>query len=172
MPRRTRPKATKAQREAGVRNLVEFNARRGGRPRLEHGVKSLIATGEMPPVPGAAEVAREVESLIAGIVCDLGGEQAITSAQKAVLAGLRVSLQVQGLAELHVRRVGVANAKGKPTALLSVLATFINSARLSCTVLGLDRKPKSIATLEAKLRNLADQDETTHGTDANESEKN
>jgi hypothetical protein len=169
---KTKRVSTDAERNAGRANLLAFRAKVGGKTRLDHGVRSLITTGEMPPVPGADEVEREVEAVIAGIVSDLGGADEITNAQKAILAGLRVSLRVQGLAELHVRRVGVANAKtGKPTALLSVLATFINSARLSCAMLGLDRKPKSMATLEAKLRDLADQDEVEAGTESDESEK-
>lgn len=110
---------------------------------MKHGVGTLIATGEMPAVPGAAEVDRAVEEIIAGFVGDLGGAEAITAAQRVILSGLRLSLRVQGLGEIHLKAAGVVNKKNhKPTALLTVLATFINSARLSALALGLGRVPR------------------------------
>jgi hypothetical protein len=134
---------TESQRAAGKRNLVEFNKSRGGRPATKHGLGTLIATGEMPAVPGAAEVEKAVEQIIAGFVSDLGGPEVITAGQRVILSGLRLSLRVQGLGEIHLKRAGVVSKESqKPTALLTVLATFINSARLSALALGLGRVPR------------------------------
>jgi len=133
-------RATPGQAKAGTRNLLSF---RPAAPAKTHGVHSFIATGELPTVEGAREVEKEVSEIVAGVVSDLGGTEAITSAQKLILAGLRVSLTVQGLAELHLRRVGVVDRQTKKaTALLGILATYINSARLSALALGLGRVPR------------------------------
>jgi hypothetical protein len=134
-------RATPGQAAAGRKNLLEFRA--GQKPNLSHGVSSLVKTGELPAVPGAAEVDKAVEEIIAGFVSDLGGAEAITAAQRVILSGLRLSLRVQGLGEIHLKAAGVVNKKNhKPTALLTVLATFINSARLSALALGLGRVPR------------------------------
>lgn len=134
-------RATPGQAAAGRKNLLEFRA--GQKPNLSHGVSSLVKTGELPAVPGAAEVDKAVEEIIAGFVSDLGGAEAITAGQQVILSGLRLSLRVQGLGEIHLKRTGVVSKKTqKPTALLTVLATFINSARLSALALGLGRVPR------------------------------
>jgi hypothetical protein len=132
--------ATQRRDDAGRKNLLEFRVEK---PALSHGVTSLLATGELPEVPGALEVDKAVEEIIAGFVSDLGGPEAITAAQRVILSGLRLSLRVQGLGEIHLKAAGVMNKKThKPTAILKVLATFINSARLSALALGLGRVPR------------------------------
>ena len=136
---------SKAKSSSSRRNILAFNASRAGKPSLKHGVGTLLATGKMPDVPGATEVAKAVEEIISGLVTDLGGPDAITAAQQVIISGLRLSLQVQGLGEVHLKRVGVVDSKSKkPTALLTVLATFINSARLSALALGLERRPRKV----------------------------
>jgi hypothetical protein len=147
-------RATLGQAKAGTRNLLSF---RPAAPAKTHGVHSFIATGELPAVEGVHEVEKEVSEIVAGVVSDLGGAEAITSAQKVILAGLRVSLTVQGLAELHLRRVGVVDRQTKKaTALLGILATYINSARLSATALGLERRARNVTkTLEATMAEIA-----------------
>jgi len=161
-------KSTARQRQAGKSNLLKF---RPATPALKSGVHSLLATGEMPAVPGAAEVARAVEEIISGLVADLGGPDAITAAQQVIISGLRLSLQVQGLGEIHLKRVGVVDPNSKkPTALLTVLATFINSARLSALALGLDRRSKNVVkTLESTMREIAEREhsEAPESTDEN-----
>jgi hypothetical protein len=149
-----------SQSAAGSRNILAFNKSRGGKPSLKHGVGTLLATGEMPEVPGAIEVAKAVEEIVAGLVSDLGGSEAITAAQRVILSGLRLSLQVQGLGEIHLKRVGVVDPNSKkPTALLTVLATFINSARLSALALGLERRTKNgVKTLETTMREIAERE--------------
>jgi hypothetical protein len=133
-------KSTARQRRVGKANLLEF---RPATPAQSHGVHTFVKTGELPAVEGAAEVAKEVEQVIASFVSDLGGLDSISAGQKVILAGLRTSLTVQGLGELHLRRAGVVSKETqKPTALLTVLATFINSARLSALALGLARVPR------------------------------
>jgi hypothetical protein len=156
---------TESQRAAGKRNLVEFNKSRGGRPAMKHGVGALIATGELPDVPGAAEVDKAVEEIIAGFVSDLGGAEAITAAQRVILSGLRLSLRVQGLGEIHLKSAGVVNKETrKPTALLTVLATFINSARLSALALGLGRVPRNVTnSLDAAMREIAEREHGASG---------
>jgi hypothetical protein len=162
---------TESQRAAGKRNLVEFNKSRGGRPAMKHGVGALIATGEMPPVPGAAEVERAVSEIVAGIVQDLGGSENVTNAQRVILSGLRLSLLVQGLAEFHIKATGVVNAKTRKTnSLLTVAATFINSARLGAVALGLGRVARNVtSSLDVAMREIAERE---HGTANEDQPKN
>ena len=150
-------KSTARQRRVGKANLLEF---RPAAPSQSHGVNSFIATGELPNVEGAREVEKEVSEILAGVEGDLGGTGAVTAAQRVVLAGLRVSLTVQGLAELHLRRVGVYDAKTKKaTALLAILATYINSARLSATALGLERRTRNVTkTLATVMSEIAERE--------------
>lgn len=162
---------SKTKSASSRRNILAFNASREGKPSLKHGVGTLLATGEMPAVPGAVEVAKAVEEIISGLVTDLGGPEAITAAQQVIISGLRLSLQVQGLGEIHLKRVGVVDPNSKkPTALLTVLATFINSARLSALALGLDRRAKNVVkTLESTMREIAEREhsEAPESTDEN-----
>lgn len=163
--------STESQRAAGRRNIVEFNKSRGGRPDLKHGVSTLTATGEMPVVPGAAEVERAVAEIIAGIVQDLGGPENVTNAQRVILSGLRLSLLVQGLAEFHIKATGVVNPKTRKTnSLLTVAATFINSARLGAVALGLGRVARNVTnSLDAAMREIAERE---HGNANEDQPKN
>jgi hypothetical protein len=156
---------TESQRAARKRNLVEFNKSRGGRPDLKHGVCTLTATGEMPVVPGAAEVERAVAEIISGIVQDLGGPENVTNAQRVILSGLRLSLLVQGLAEFHIKATGVVNPKTRKTnSLLTVAATFINSARLGAVALGLGRVARNVTnSLDAAMREIAEREHGASG---------
>jgi hypothetical protein len=158
-----RRRATPQQAEAGRKNLLQFRA--GRQPNLKHGVSALVATGEMPPLPEAAEIERAVGEIIAGFVQDLGGPEAVTNAQRVILSGLRLSLLVQGLAEVHLKRSGIVNRRTeKANSLLSVAATFINSARLGAVALGLERRARNVTTLAAKLQEIADREHAESGT--------
>lgn len=151
-------RATPAQAEAGRNNLLRFNQSRSGKPRLLHGVKSVIAShgAEIPPIPGAEEAAQRVDSLIAAYVSDLGGESEITTGRRTILAALRLSLLVLELSSRYLAENGLLDARGKPHALLSIANSYGNSARLHAVALGLDRVSKNMTpTLDSALEQLA-----------------
>jgi hypothetical protein len=133
--------STACQRKTGKKNLLAF---RPARPALKSGVGTVIATGEVPDgITGGAEIERAVEELIDGLVADLGGVDAVTNAQRVIIAGLRLSLLVQGLSEAYIKRAGIVDRNSKkPHSLLTVAATFINSGRLGALALGLARVPR------------------------------
>jgi hypothetical protein len=144
-------KATPRQAEAGRRNLLAFNSSRGGKPRLSHGIKAVIASGgaEIPPIPGAEEAAQRVDTLIAAYIADLGGESEITTGRRTILAALRLSLLVLELSSRYLSKEGLLDARGKPYNLLSIANSYGNSARLHAIALGLERHPKTVdASLE------------------------
>lgn len=131
------------------RAIVEFNASRGGKPHLKHGVNAVIRTGEVPPVPGAAEAAERVDALLHEAVSDLGGEHAVTAGRRAILASQRLALLVLELASQYLATAGLLDAKGKPHPLLSIVNSYANTTRLNAISLGLERQPKTVdATLE------------------------
>jgi hypothetical protein len=131
-------RATPSQAKAGTRNLLKF---RPARPALKSGVGSVIANGEVPDgIPGGEEIERQVGELIDGLVADLGGVDAVTNAQRVILSGLRLGLLVQALSEAYIKRAGIVDRNTKkPHSLLTIAATYINSARLSALALGLGR---------------------------------
>ncbi len=140
---RGKRKATPQEVAAGRANLAAF-LEVNPRPAMTSGVFSTIASGELPKLPGSEEIERQVSEIIAGFVSDLGGEEAVTNAQRVILSGLRLSLLVQGLVEMNLRETGIVGRRGRPNSLLKTAATFINSARLGALALGLERKPRRI----------------------------
>jgi hypothetical protein len=157
-PKRT---ATPAQRAAGRANLLAFNASRSGKPRLEHGIKSVIANGEVPQqIEGAQQITQRVDSLIAAYVSDLGGESEITTGRRTILSALRLSLLVLELSSRYLAEHGLLDARGKPHNLLSIANSYGNSARLHAVALGLDRVSKNITpmTLDSALEELANKE--------------
>ncbi len=102
---------------------------------------------------------------------DLGGPENVTNAQRVILSGLRLSLLVQGLAEFHIKATGVVNPKTRKTnSLLTVAATFINSARLGAVALGLGRVARNVTnSLDAAMREIAERE---HGNANEDQPKN
>lgn len=156
-------KATARQREAGRNNLLAFNR---SRARLTHGLKALISTGEVPPVPGADDAAKRVDDLLGEIVSDLGGPDQITGGRKAVLASLRLALLVLEIGGLFIAKRGLLDKKGNPHPLLHIMNTYGNSARHAALALGLERQPKRIETLDDVLADIAEKRTQTAPTDA------
>jgi hypothetical protein len=155
---KTTRRATPGQLQAGTRNLLKF---RPAKPALKSGVGSVIANGEIPDgIPGGAEIERQVGELIDGLVSDLGGVDAVTNAQRVILSGLRLGLLVQALSEAYIKRAGIVDRNTKkPHSLLTIAATYINSARLSATALGLERRARNVTkTLEATMAEIAERE--------------
>jgi hypothetical protein len=157
-------RATERQREAGLRNLLAFNASRSGRPRLSHGVASTVSNGEIPAeIPDAKEVTESVDRLISALVSDLGGEEALTGGKRVILAGERLALLIIELSARRIIQDGVLNGN-RPHPLLNILGTYINSARLGAKELGLERIPRNVMpTLDVALAQLAAKE--THGSE-------
>jgi hypothetical protein len=145
--KKPKKRVTNAQRAAGRRNIVEFNAERGNRPSLKSGIQSLAVQrdGKVPAeIPDAAEINAEVDALVAQIVADLGGETEVTANRKTIIAAQRTVLTVLALAQRYVVREGLINRKGKPHPLLSLLVSYVNSARLNAVALGLERRARKV----------------------------
>jgi len=155
---------TPAQAEAGRQNLVQFNADGGN---LRHGVRSLVAKGQIPEqIVGSAEATQRVDNLMLQITTDLGGEEQITGTQRAVFGSLRLALLVLELCGLYLAEHGLVDARGKANPLLTVAATYANSARLSALALGLRRVPKEIGDLDAVVRDVVARRPGTENADA------
>jgi hypothetical protein len=156
------------KRAAGIANLVEFNASRNGKPNLGSGVFTAVASGgaELPPVPGADEIAERVDAIVGQMATDLGAERVedLPAAQRAILESQRLNLLVLGLANRFLRAEGVTNRRGKPHALLTVCVSFSNSLRHNALALGLERKARRVgATDLASYLNLREADGTAPG---------
>jgi hypothetical protein len=156
--RKSRRRATPAQAKAGISNLRAFNAGRSGMPNLRSGISVVIRSrgAELPPVPGAAEVAEQADAIILQMVSDLGYDRPedVPAAKRAILESQRLNLLVLGLANRFLREEGILNPRsGKPHAILSVCVSFANSLRHNALALGLERKPRRVgpATLAEYL---------------------
>lgn len=143
-----RRRATPAQREAGAKNIADFNASRDGKPALRHGVYSLLACGELPP--GHQAIAERVDGILAEMVSDLGGETEVTAQKRAILESQRLCLLVLTLAGDYLRTQGLLNERGKPHPLLASVVSFSNSLRLNALALGLERKPRRVGPANLK----------------------
>jgi hypothetical protein len=156
-----REAAKKRMAESGRRNITQFNASRGGKPALTHGLHTVIASGgaEVPNIPGAQEAVAKVDALLSEVISDLGGAAQITGGRRAVLASQRLALLVLELGSHYLATHGLLDERGRPHPLLHVLNSYGNTVRLNATTLGLDRVPKVIdATLEEVM--------AEHGSDA------
>jgi len=161
-PKTPKSSGRKRQAVSGRRNLLKFRES-NQRPALAHGIHATIASGgaAVPPVPHADEIRADVDALLAEMVNDLGGESEVTAAQKTILQSQRLCLLVLGLASSYLGREGLINRKnGRPHALLSVVATFGNSARLNALALGLERRAKRIGpqNLQEHLAQIAEKE--------------
>jgi len=131
---------------AGKANLLKFRKN----PRtaaVTHGIRALIRSNGavMPPVPHADEIRERVDGIIAEAVQDLGGESELTAQKRVILRSERLALLVLELAGALLAREGLLNRKtGKPHAVLSIAATYANSARLSAIALGLERRARKV----------------------------
>ena len=146
-------RSTPAEAAAGAANLAAYLESSADPPALKHGIRALMTTGKLPAVPGATEVAKDVDALISQMVVDMGysSHAELPAQRRAVLASQRLALLILGLAGEFLAREGIVNAKGRPHPLLAVLGTFGNSVRLNAVALGLDRKARSVVTLEEYL---------------------
>ena len=142
---------TDSQREARKANIVAFN--QSGEPgALKHGAQSAAARAGIVP---DADLQRLIDEFHAGWVSDLGGEENITSARRAILFAARGSLACFAMGLRHLEKFGIIDEKGKVAPIANILATFGNSMRLHLTAVGLDRKAKDCRTLETRLQELA-----------------
>jgi hypothetical protein len=147
--------STPAQRSAGAANLAEFRSG-NSKPALDHGIHTAIASGSVPPVEGATDIAAKVDAILGEMQSDLGGNSEITAQRKAILESQRLCLLVLGLASTYLRREGLVNSAGKPHPLLSVVVSYANCLRLNGLALGLDRRQKPVPELAEVLHEIAE----------------
>jgi hypothetical protein len=168
-PRKKKAAVTPAQEAARRENLVKFRSSVSGKTAMTHGLNTLIRRGELPPVPGAAEIREAVSSLIDDAIVDLGGKEHITSMQKQILESSRLALTVVALASRYLAAEGIVNHRSKPHGLLAMLGTYLNVIRLNAAQLGLERRAKSVQTLDARLAAIAER-EHQESKDSDETE--
>ncbi len=143
---------TAAQREAGRKNISEFNRQRNGTPALVHGATSVAAQrGELPAA--FQHLQPVVDEYWSGWVSDAGGEENLTKAKKAILFTARACLVVILLALERLQQVGLVDQRGRVEPVADILATYVNSLRLALTTCGLERGARNITprTLEQYL---------------------
>lgn len=135
--------ATKKQIETGTRNLRRYRDEHPNfRPNLRHGIHSFLNGGNAPPA-----IQAELDAMEAGLIKDLGGD--LTMAQRVLIATARRALGVVMLGWAWIEQHGIVDRDGTPCGIIGMLASYMNSLRLSLLALGLERKPKSTKDLDA-----------------------
>ena len=111
--------------------------RKGQRGAARHGGYSLLVTGEVPL--DRLYVKRYLEDVRAGVIRDLGGEEAMTTLQIVMVDRLVTALGVTRLIEEFAREKGVlANPAGfLNPALGKHYTTYANQVRLAAQALGI-----------------------------------
>jgi hypothetical protein len=155
-----------AQRAARRNNIVAFNAK-DAKPALKHGTGSAaVKAGKLPE--GNEQLQKLVDEMYQGWVSDLGGEENITSAKRALLWVSRGNLAVFAMGLQYIQKHGLVDTEGEVQSVAKVLATYGNSLRLNLATIGLERVARNVKTLEAKMQEIADrehgQGETGPGT--------
>jgi hypothetical protein len=155
--------------EVGSKNLAAYNAERAKPAAQRHGIYSLIRTGEFPP--DAQHLRKHVDTIVAQMISDLGGESEITAQRRVILEAQKLALSVLVLASEYLQREGLLNKRGKPHPVLATIVSFMNSARLNAQALGLERRAKKVdffemLEAEQKETETRDGDEKKPATDA------
>jgi hypothetical protein len=151
------------KRSASAKNISDFRAKLGHSPHEKHGISLAINSkgAQLPSLPYAESVRERVKAILDTTVTDLGGPSEITGSQLAVLQSQKLCLTILLLGEEYLNSQGLVDRKsGKAQAVLATLAAFANSARLNSLALGLERKPKFAGTLESRLQQLADAEQS------------
>lgn len=92
---------------------------------------------------------KKADELIAGAIKELGGEENLTARQRHLLASQRLLLFTVLAGTDCLSHSGIANRHGKPRALLSVLAAYVNSLRLNLEALNLaGERPREAGSLK------------------------
>lgn len=146
-------KTTESQRQARRSNMVKFRESVGGKTALRHGCQSVEvkATGKLPV--GFEHLQPIVDEFYSGWVADLGGQENLTAAERALLLVCRGCLAIWLLGLEHVRTHGLVDADNEAQSVLKVIGTFANSLRLNLVACGLERSARRIgpSTLEEYL---------------------
>jgi hypothetical protein len=159
-------KVTPAQREARRNNIVAFNAQVDGKPALKHGAGSAdVKAGRLPKK--FADLQPLVDGFYNGWVQDLGGEENLTNAKRALLWVSRGCLAIFALGLEHIKNEGLVCSNGEVQPVAKAIGTYANSLRLNLAAAGLERVPRNVTkTLEARLAEIAESEEGAHGTEA------
>jgi len=159
-------RATPAQAAAGAANLRKFLAGAEKPPALKYGAGSAaVRAGKLPK--GYKQLQSLVDSFYDGWVADLGGDENLTSAKRAILWVARGSLAVFGLGLEYIKANGLLNSEGDVQPVAKVLATYGNSLRLNLQAVGLERVPRNVTkTLEARLEEIAAREESENADEA------
>ena len=152
------PKRTNTPAEALA--TTEGPRKSNAAPTSTRGVRSgmyAVSTqsGRLPK--GHAKLQRLVDSFYREWVEDLGGEENLTGAKRAVLWVARGCLAVfaLGLEDLK-NRGGLVDPQGNVSDVVKVLATYGNSLRLHLTAVGLNRVPRNVTKdLQSRLEEIA-----------------
>jgi hypothetical protein len=160
VPKKPKKRATKAQREAGRNNVIQFNESRDGKPALKHGVRSPdTMAGKLPK--GFEDLQGVVDGFYEGWVADAGGRENITKAKEALLWVARGCLAVFAVGLEHVKANGMTDAEGNVQPVLKIIGTYANTMRLNLISAGLERTPRNVTrTLEATLQEIAEKEHT------------
>jgi len=134
-------------------------------PALRHGATSADAmAGRLPK--DFQELQGLIDDFHAGWIADLGGEENLTNAKRALLWVSRGCLAIFALGLEHVKAKGLVDEEGDVQGVTKIMATYGNSLRLNLAAAGLERVPRNVTkTLDARLEEIAakeqgnDQDE-------------
>jgi hypothetical protein len=148
---RKKRRATKRQAEAGAANLKAFLGATATPPALRSGVRSAsVRAGKLPE--GYGDLQALLDGFYDGWIADLGGEENLTNAKRALLWVSRGCLAIFALGLEQIKANGLINPDGDVQPVAKVLATYGNSMRLNLAAAGLERVPRNVTkTLEEYL---------------------
>ena len=150
-----RRRATPAQAEAGRRNLLAFRTAAQNQQALRHGAASADAmAGRLPKTFG--ELQGLIDDFHAGWIADLGGDENLTNAKRALLWVSRGCLAIFALGLEHIKAKGLIDDEGDVQGVTKIMATYGNSLRLNLAAAGLERVPRNVRkTLDVRLQEIA-----------------
>lgn len=124
---------------------------------------SLTLRGQLESAGGVAYLSQLADGLPR--VTNINHYVAIVKEEAAkrglFLQSQKLCLTILLLGEEYLASQGLVDRKsGRAQAVLATLAAFANSARLNSLALGLERKPKFADTLESRLQQLADAEQS------------
>jgi hypothetical protein len=138
---------------AGTENLARMRERQRTEdrpPALKHGINAFLAHGRLPDA-----IRDHLGAFESGLVCDLGGDDAITTGQRTLIQSTCICFGVVLLGGAWVAENGAVRKSGRPQPVLGMLAAYLNTLRLNLMALGLERRSKSAQTLDAVLDEYA-----------------
>lgn len=128
---------------AGAANLAKYNA-----THSTTGISSFLNSGKLP-----AQIQERLDDFQSGLISDLGGDESVTTGQRALIQSARISLGVILLGFNYLFQE--PSKLRKHRWLLASLGSYQNSLRLTLTTLGLQRRAKQIESLDDVVAEIA-----------------